>query len=102
MPCSKTIQCDIYGYVVGIAQALPAIRSASRATRSGSAVVLFVLCGMVCVLQDVSVFKTMTKIAPWCQDQLECLLRYNERPRFAPICTNFWRHTGVRLRHERS
>ena len=45
-------------------------------------------------------FRTMTTIAPGCQDQLECLLHYNECPRFAAIFTNFRRHTGMRLRHE--
>ena len=84
-----------------IAQILPAIRSASRATRSG---LTFSIIGILChvlVPRDASTIRKMIKTCRiGCQDQPNCIGHYNECLRFATIFARFSRHTGVRLRHD--
>ena len=35
-----------------------------------------------------------------CREQPDCLRHYNQCPRLATVLADFWRHPGVRLRHE--
>ena len=69
-----------------IAQILPAIRSASRATRSGLAVSIIGILCHVFVPRDASTIRKMIKTCRiGCQDQPNCLGHYNECLRFATI-----------------
>ena len=84
-----------------VAQILPMIRKAARATRPGLAVgILRLLCNGMCATKRLHVVNDDQTCSVGCNDEPDCLSHCNKCPLLFDISATIWRNAGIHTRRD--